>query len=87
MNTWKEELEKYEKEIKDKILSEEDIMLDLENRLSPVDVSSVDAFLNNMRRHHMIRRASARLAKYKPRFVESVDEFTDMPKVDKIKDL
>jgi uncharacterized protein YbcI len=82
MNTWKEELEKYEDKIKDKILSEEDIMLDLENKLSPAD-----DFLNNMRRHHMIRRASARLAKYKPYFVESVDKFTDMPKVDKIKDL
>ena len=75
MNTWKEELEKYEKEIKDKILSEEDIMLDLENKLSPAD-----DFLNNMRRHHFIRRASNRLAKFHPHFVESVDEFTELPK-------
>jgi hypothetical protein len=75
MNTWKEELEKYENEIGDKILSEEDIMLDLENTLSPAD-----DFLNNMKRHHFIRRASNRLAKYKPRFVESVDEFTELPK-------
>lgn len=75
MNKWKEELEKYEDEIKDKILSEEDIMLDLENKLSPAD-----DFLNNMRRHHFIRRASNRLANYRPRFVESVDEFTDCPK-------
>jgi hypothetical protein len=57
-------------------------MLDLEDTLSPAD-----NFLNNMRRHYVIRRASNRLAKYKPRFIESVDEFTELPKVDKIKDL
>lgn len=73
MQSWEQEVEDYENEIGDQILSEEEIMLALELRLP-----EAHGFAGNMGRHHIIRQTADRLANYRPRFVESVDEFTDL---------
>lgn len=70
MIIWKKEIENYENEIKDKILTEEEIMFALEKKLT-----EVRGFEEVMKRHHYIKQNAKRLATYKPRFVESVEDF------------